>query len=389
VILDALSRSRPGSGAPDGPAVAVDWHPTPVGFWWSVDYHGTVTGIAIVGAGMAGLAAADALRETDLEVTVFERRDEISGRATTRSRNGCVFDCGANYVKSDDGRVSELICSLGGALVDVRQPVYTFDAEGTVSEGRDDDDHKWTYTDGIAKLGRLLVDRSEAELRRGVTVTDLRRDGPGRGWRLAGTTPEGDETDFGGYAAVVFTPPGPKTGGLIADAEWNAPLAHDLDVALSAVPYRTIHSVALHYPFAIARPYYALVNVDRGHEVGWIAREECKRGHVPNGETLLIVQMAPDWSRERFAAPGREITARAAEHAADVLDDGRLTDPDWTDLTRWRHALPDAAPDRELLERAAERDLHFAGDWVAGDGRVHLAIRSGLAVADRIVERHA
>jgi predicted NAD/FAD-dependent oxidoreductase len=337
---------------------------------------------------MAGLAAADALREADLEVTVFERRDEVGGRASTRSRDGCVFDCGANYVKSDDERVSELICSLGGDLVDVTQPVYTFDADGTVAEGRGDDEHKWTYTDGIAKLGRLLADRSDAELRREVTVTDVREDRPGDGWRLAGTAPDGDETDLGGFDAVVFTPPGPKTGGLIADAGWDAPLAHDLEVALSAVPYRTIHSVALHYSFAIARPYYALVNVDRAHEVGWIAREECKRGHVPDGETLLVVQMAPDWSRERFAAPGREITAKAAEHAAAVLEDDRLTEPDWTDLSRWRHALPDATPDRELLERAADRDLYFAGDWVAGDGRVHLALRSGLAVADRINLRH-
>ncbi|MEF8973977.1 MAG: NAD/FAD-dependent oxidoreductase, partial [Haloarcula sp.] len=35
---------------------------------------------------------------------------------------------------------------------------------------------------------------------------------------------------------------------------------------------------------------------------------------------------------------------------------------------------------------AAEHDLHFAGDWVAGEGRLHAAIRNGLETGEAIAD---
>jgi len=156
--------------------------------------------------------------------------------------------------------------------------------------------------------------------------------------------------------------------------------------AAAAVSYRTIRTVVCHYPFAVEPPWYALVNVDREHEVGWLSREECKPGHVPAGESLLIVQMAPEWSREHYEDDLDAVAPAVADAVADLVGDDRLRDPDWVDDQGWRYALPDAAADADAVRRGEPAGLYVAGDWVVGEGRVHRALWNGIEVGERIAD---
>ena len=95
-----------------------------------------MSSIGIVGAGAAAAAAAfvvdDALPDAD--VTVFEKSGGLCGRAATRRHEALTYDYGANYVKSADDRVNELLSeelSTEGRF-DVSEPIYTFDSEGDV-----------------------------------------------------------------------------------------------------------------------------------------------------------------------------------------------------------------------------------------------------------------
>ena len=54
--------------------------------------------------------------------------------------------------------------------------------------------------------------------------------------------------------------------------------------------------------------------------------------------------------------------------------------PLWADRQGWRYALPDGAADAMVLAQARDDGLWFAGDYVAGVGRIHRAIASGEAV---------
>lgn len=332
--------------------------------------------LAIVGAGAAGAAAAYALRNAPVDVTVFEASDGVGGRAATRRKHGCRYDLGANYVKADSARVAALLTGRlpTEGLVDVEAPVWTFDASGDVTEGEDRDDHKWSYESGIADLARRLLEAADADVRFGTRVGRLAQaDG---GWSLLDAEGQG----LGRFDAVLLTPPAPLTADLLAATEWDDPPSADLRAAVDAVPYRGIYSALLHYPFEFDAPWYGLVNTDREHEVGWLSREELKPGHVPDGESLLVAQMAPDWSAGQFEDP----PAEAASLVADLLGDERFADPDWTDGRRWRHALPNEGVDRAPLADAERAGLYFAGDWVAGDGRVHLAVESGLDAGERV-----
>ncbi|SIR83466.1 hypothetical protein SAMN05421858_4049 [Haladaptatus litoreus] len=338
-----------------------------------------MTRIAVVGAGVAGLGVAYALRDA-APVTLFERRERVGGRAATREQADCVYDTGANYVKSDDERVSRVVRELSDGLVDVEEPVWTFDADETISEGRDENTEKWTYRNGIGTLGQRLLDASDATVRTNTRIVGSQKD-KSDGWYVE----DDSGNEHGPYDELVLTPPAPLTASLLEFAAWgDDETRRELREHVGHVPYRTILSVVLHYPFEIDRPYYALVNTDKEHEIGWLARESCKPGHVPDGESLLVVQMAPDWSAEHYDWEDSEIVAAAADHVADLLSDHSLSAPDWFDVIRWRDALPDSGADTDVLRRAAEVNLHFAGDWVAGDGRVHRALGSGLDVGERI-----
>ncbi|WP_226010051.1 NAD(P)/FAD-dependent oxidoreductase [Halomicrobium salinisoli] len=336
--------------------------------------------VAVVGAGAAGAAAAYALRDEPVDVTVFEKSGGLCGRAATRRRGDCTYEYGANYLTDDDERVTELVTEAlpSEGLVDVTEPVWTFDAAGEISEGDGGDGHKWTYEEGITQLAKRLFAETDATVHRNTRVATLASaDG---GW----TVTDSSGTDHGHFDAALLTPPAPQSADLLGQAEWDHVDCRRLRESVASVPYRAVLSAVLHYDFALDLPYYALVNVDEDHDVGWIGREECKPGHVPDGESLLLVQMAPEWSAERYHDDEDTVVDDAAAATAALLDDDRLADPDWTDYQGWRYALPDEGVSDEAIELAADHDLFLAGDWVAGEARLHAAIRNGLETGERI-----
>ncbi len=342
-------------------------------------YGGSSMTVAVVGAGVAGAGAAYAL-DGAADVTVFEKASTVGGRTATRRNHDCRYDYGANYCKDETG-VDDLLTELDAeGLADIDAPVWTFDGANDVSEGRDTDGRKWTYREGIDQLAKRLFERTNATIETNTRIGRIER---ADGWRLETTDGDG----LGEFDSVVLTPPAPQTASLLADAAWENSLRSDLVGSVETVPYRTTVTAVLHYPFSLDRPYYALVNIDGEHDIGWLSREECKPGHVPDGESLLIVQMAPDWSAERYGEPTGEIAFAAADMVADLLDDERLAEPDWVDSHGWRLAQPDGGVDGDLLDSTERADLFFAGDWVDGEGRIHLALRSGLDAGERIVER--
>ncbi|SDJ80483.1 NAD(P)/FAD-dependent oxidoreductase [Natronorubrum texcoconense] len=340
--------------------------------------------IGIVGAGAAAAAAAYALEDEldDPEITVLEKSRGLCGRAATRRRDDVIYDYGANYVKSDDERVVELLTETldTDGLVDVTDPVWTFDSAGEVSVGRDADEHKWSYESGLTQLAKRLFAHTDATIHRETRVETVIRDDSAERWRLEDAGGE----QWGPFDAILLNPPAPQTAELLRTAAWDAEIRDELVDAVDDVPYRTIWTGVFHYPFELERPYYALVNTDKEHEIGWISREECKSGHVPEGESLLIVQASPDWSTDRYDEDPAANLEALAELTAAIVEDERLLEPDWTDHQGWRYALPEDGVDRDPLRRAEESGLYCLGDWVAGEGRLHAALRSGLEVGGRL-----
>ncbi|PSQ41548.1 NAD/FAD-dependent oxidoreductase [Halobacteriales archaeon SW_12_71_31] len=337
--------------------------------------------VGIVGAG-AGAAALTHVLDgaTEAETVVVEKSGGLCGRAATRRRGPVTYDYGANYLKDDDDRVVDLVTETldTEGLVDATEPIWTFDGAGDVSEGRPADDHKWTYRAGLTQIAKRLFGRTDATVHRRTRVESVERDG--ETWRL--TDADGDR--WGPFDRLVLNPPAPQTAALLRAADWDAPARERLAAAADGVDFAAVWTAVLGYPFALERPYYALVNVDDEHPIGWVAREECKPGHVPDGESVLVVQAGHDWSAARSEADAAEVVPDLIEETAALLDDDRLRDPEWTDHQFWRYALPESGVERGAARAAEEHGLYVVGDWVAGEARLHTALRNGLEVGERL-----
>jgi len=338
--------------------------------------------IGIVGAGAAAAAATFVVETAvpDADVTVLEKSGGLCGRAATRRRDDLVYDYGANYVKSDDERVAELLTETvdSDGLVDVTEPIYTFDESGTVSPGREPDGHKWSYEAGLTQIAKRLFGRTDATIHRRTRVETIRREGDA--WTLSDT----DGGSWGPFDVLLLNPPAPQTAELLADADWDDDRRVALREAAAEVPYRAVWTAVLHYRFELDRPYYGLVNTDKEHAVGWISREECKRGHVPDGESLLVVQAGGEWSRTNYDREPEANVAELAGLAADIVGDDRLSEPAWTDHQGWRYALPEGGVRRGPLDSAERAGLYCLGDWIPGEGRIHAALANGLDVGERV-----
>jgi monoamine oxidase len=89
----------------------------------------TARRVVVVGAGFAGLAAAEALARRGVEVTVFEARDRVGGRVHSRRLdNGAVVELGAEFILPGYDVLRETAARLGlglfekGTLYGDREP---------------------------------------------------------------------------------------------------------------------------------------------------------------------------------------------------------------------------------------------------------------------------
>lgn len=335
--------------------------------------------LVIIGAGLAGLAAAHRLRATrpDLQVVVYEKSPDIGGRAATRSLYGAIFDHGAQYLKTPTPELQQFITAAldHTTLVDIARPVWTFDASGSIQAGdpAQNADPKWTYTDGLGRLARELA--AGSEVRTATAVDRLRLDVGG--YALLGASGSVLER----ARALLLTPPAPEIGAIVGRSLLHPGRGDALLRELERATYRPCLSITLGYNHRPReRPFYALVNTDRGHPISWLAFEHLKPGRAAASQGVLIAQMAPGWSREHWHA-GDGLGATTAALVARLLDEN-LADPQWWDCERWPYALPDSGCDTDRLH--TDDGLFFAGDFLAGQGRMHLAIESGWAAAERI-----
>jgi protoporphyrinogen/coproporphyrinogen III oxidase len=69
--------------------------------------------VIVVGAGMAGLAAAYRLRNAGIDVTVLESSDHVGGRVGTESRDGYKIERGAQLITSTYRNALGLVKELG------------------------------------------------------------------------------------------------------------------------------------------------------------------------------------------------------------------------------------------------------------------------------------
>lgn len=348
--------------------------------------HKATKTIAIVGAGVAGLAAGRELMQAGHTVAIFEKSRGVGGRVATRRVGDFCIDHGAQLIKAPSPPLLTLVQDSGTAQ-ELTAPVWTFDGMGRVMPGDPamNTEPKWVWTNGNNALAQHMAQGLNVSLERGVAALM---------WSDAGyEVVDTNGGRVGPFDVVLLTAPAPQSAAVLAASEIDPEVRSELLAALQPARYRPCISLALAYKQRPTPPWYALVNTDRLHPITWLACEHAKPGRTPDGYGLILAQMAPAWSQTHWEALVKDTYDQDGLIPAPVADvhtyicallDTDLEPPLWVNLHRWRYALADTSCG--VAASAGRAGIFVAGDMELGQGRAHLAISSGWAAARRIGE---
>jgi renalase len=306
--------------------------------------------VAIIGAGMAGLACAARLGDGGVAVSLFDKARGPGGRMSVRRiatpLGEAAFDHGAQYF------------TVRGASF--RDQVALWAAAGVVAPWPAAGPEAWVGVPGMNAPVRALA--AGRDVAWGSQVEALARDGAG--WRLHTTEEPGERFD-----ALVLAVP----------AEQAAVLLRDHDPALAAAA-GSVSQPCWTVMAAFDRRLDLLPDVLRdAGPLGWAARNGSKpgRGLIE----AWVLQGSPDWSCDHLEDPAEAVGAALLAVLAEAAG-GPLPAPVAVSAHRWRYARSAAGGHGVLW--SAEASLGCCGDWLIGP-RVECAWDSGVALAERML----
>ena len=318
--------------------------------------------VAVIGAGLSGLAAARALKAAGQEVVIFERDRVPGGRVSTIQLGDYIFDPGATSF-APRGKALErvMLDELPTEdLVRVEKPIYVHESLRPRAGDLDKNAiNRYTYKSGNAALPRMLAEGLSIRFERAIAEIKKLSEG---GFLV--------DNDF--FEWVIVALPAPEALALLQASGEQRPLSN--------VFYRPCVSVLLGYAHALLEVrYHALLDPEQRHPLTWLSLESTKSpGRVPEGYTALVAQMSPQFSTTHFESPERLIV----ELTADYIE--RLYGKEWaapaiSGVVRYRHSQPESIASFDVVNRSGVR-LIVAGDSLLGSRTEH-AYESGLRAA--------
>lgn len=339
--------------------------------------------IAVIGAGLAGLAAARVLVDQGHEVVVFEKSRGRGGRAATRrvpqAPDGEVaVDHGAQYFTVRDPRFARRVASWAerGVLAPWSGRFGAW-RDGSVAPAGNADT-RWVGVGGMSALGRMLAEG--LDLRRSTRIAPPVRDGAG--WALLSAADATDATaervHLGHFDRVLVSAPAPQAAPLLAAAPALAAQA-------AAVPMAPCWTVLLGFAASLDLNWDGLF-VNEG-PLGWVARDSAKPGRNQGrdqgrGGEAWVLHTTPEWTRAHLEATPDAVATVLLEAFAELLGTP-LPALVWQQAHRWLYARAEQPLDAGCLWDG-DLGIGACGDWCA-DGRIEGAWLSGEALAGRVL----
>jgi photolyase PhrII len=328
--------------------------------------------IAVIGAGLAGLAAARTLADQRHYVRLFEKSRGYGGRAATRriSDRGIAIDHGAQYFTARDPRFRRRVLSWAERGIVSRWNAAIGSFDRGVFAPLAGDHERWVGVPGMSALGRTLAEDLDVML--ATRVRAPVRDGDG--WLL--TDDQGRA--LGHYDCVLISAPAPQAAVLLEAAPGLAEQAQ-------ALRFSPCWSVLLDLDPAFRLPFDGLF-VNQG-PLRWVARNASKPGR---GGNTWIVHATPDWTSAHLddspeAVIGLLLDALAEiSRAAAPSSGGALRPvPEFAQAHRWLYSLAAEPLTGGCLWEPA-LGIGACGDWCGG-ARIEGAWLSGEALAGRVL----
>jgi predicted NAD/FAD-dependent oxidoreductase len=328
--------------------------------------------VAIVGAGISGLACAQLLQDAGASVSVFEKSGVVGGRAATRIVGAESFDHGAQYftARSDvfERQIEiwlekKVIARWAGSI-------------GSLTDGQMiAEKHSHKRFVGAPHM-RSLAEHMSSNLSVAKNSKVNRLSRSGQTWRLDFEKGEA-VSDFD---AVILSMPANQSAALLEKLGTNDFLLQ----ACQNVTLTPCWSTMVSFAERLNLPFDGLF-INNSH-LSWVCRDSSKPGRKP-GERWVL-HATPSWSEIHIGDDQLSASENLiAEFLAITGSKGPTITNSWSKL--WRFAAPSDIDQRvelpsRLVTSVTNEGLGICGDWCHG-ARVESAFLSGQATANEVL----
>lgn len=314
--------------------------------------------VVVIGAGIAGVAAARALTTAGQQVVVLDRGRRIGGRMAVRTSGGRATDTGASYFTVSDPSFAAVVedwqrRGLARPWTDTFH-VYD-DGELTAKSGP----IRWAAPDGLRSLVEDLATGLEIRQQEVTSVEP----GP----RLV----SGEEAAQSA-AAVVLAMPDPQASRLL-----HPSLSAEIDALTD--PYAPVLALTAEWDRRSWAEDVDGVFVHDDEALTWIADDGRRRG---DGAPVLVAHSTAELAAQHLAEPAAA-TAPMLAALQRVLD--IAGEPVSTHVHRWTFGKPAGTRDSPYF--LGDSGVGLCGDSWSDKPRVESAFLSGTALGQELALR--
>jgi predicted NAD/FAD-dependent oxidoreductase len=325
--------------------------------------------IIVIGAGIAGLMAANLLQKGGAHVTVLERSKSVGGRLATRRIGPGRADHGAQFFTVRTPEFRHWVQQW-----EYEKIVYTWSmgwSDGSLHQGQSDGNPRYAVHGGMNALAKHLArDLDDVQVNSVIVTVTATHDG----WLV-----QNEGGDIYTARGLVVTPPVPQTLELLRGGATT--LAPDDQETLEKIEYRPCicglfwleGPVHLPEPGAIQR---------HDAPIAWIADNH--RKGISREATILTVHAGIDFSQQLWNETDEDaLAALRASFKPYIEPDTHILE---AQIKRWSYSIPTTTHPERFLMAANLPPLVFSGDAFGGP-RVEGAALSGLAAGRALMER--
>lgn len=321
--------------------------------------------IAIVGAGVSGLAAAQLLKRHGHSINIFDKSKRTGGRIMSKTVGGQSFDRGAPLFIATYPVFRNLIDILSdkGVVQQWQNRMYLSDRTAEMRLNK----YPYIATPSMSSLADVLSEGLEIKVNNLVSQL-VKRDG---GWSLFSA--DGDALGF--YDYVILAMPAPQAAALLTA------LPQLQQLITSVVEMQPVWSVMLTFSEPL-RYEFDSAAINEG-SLAFAFRENSKPGREIGIESWLL-QSSYGFAKAHERTPKDQVIAAQIESFIRQFN-LKIKDPVAADAHLWRYAKASAVLKKACLIRD---NVGVCGDWCLGR-RVEDAYVSGTAIASRIIHEIA
>ncbi|WP_372023633.1 FAD-dependent oxidoreductase [Tistrella mobilis] len=333
-------------------------------------------GLAIIGAGLAGISAGRLARRQGVTPLIFDKGHGIGGRLATRRvtlDDGTVlrFDHGAQFMTA---RSPALVAAMAGAeAANLARRLPAPPLNGPSLHGQppapERDQSRWVGQPHWVGMGGMTAIAKHLaqglDIRTGTRVGGVVRTDRGL-WRLE----DEDGLPLVQARRLIVTAPPEQTLDLLIDVllpeGWRRRIASTIVAPCWALMLAVDEALPL--PGPRWRP--------EDEAIAWIGDQTALPGRAA-GPQSLVVHATPHWSRIHLEETPEVAAASLLRELERLI--GRAITPRLIQAHRWRYALAEVPLGSPCLADPGT-GIAIAGDWCIG-GRAEAAVDSGRAAA--------